>query len=59
MPAYLQQTRITGPVRFDPALQTAGQSQVAGPPELNGAVEKTGRLAPPERALDVRRQQAA
>lgn len=63
VPAYLQQIRITGPVRFDPTLQTAGQimqtRQVAGSPDLNGAVEKTGRLVPPERALDVRRQQAA
>jgi hypothetical protein len=62
VPAYLQQIRITGPVRFDSMLWTAGQimqtRQVAGSPDLNGAVEKPLRLVPPERALDVRRQAA-
>lgn len=63
VPGYLQQIRLTGPARFDPTLQTAGEiiraRQMTGGPILNGALENTGGLVAPERAPESRRQQAA
>jgi hypothetical protein len=63
LPTCLRRIRITGPVRFDSTLQTAGEirqtCQAYRPEHLKVAVERAGRLVPPELALDNHLHQQA